>query len=53
MLLGQMFEICRKNVPPAVFNHLLQRMRDRDISSDQLGLLADWLDEAPEVLNSE
>jgi hypothetical protein len=46
-------EIRRENVPPAVSNHLLRRMRDRDISSDQLGLLVDWLDEAPEVLNSE
>ncbi len=39
----------RENVPTTLLNHLLDRMRDRDITSDQLGLLADWLDEEPEV----
>ncbi|HAK05803.1 MAG TPA: hypothetical protein DCO65_00795, partial [Spartobacteria bacterium] len=29
--------------------HLLERIKSRQISSDQLGLLADWLDTQPEV----
>jgi hypothetical protein len=37
-------EIRRRNLPPAVLHHLLDRIRDREISSEQLGLLADWLD---------
>ena len=42
-------KIRRQNLPPALFQHLLDRVRDRSISSDQLGLLADWLDRQPEV----
>lgn len=41
--------IRRQNLPPALLQHLLDRIRDRHISADQLGLLADWLDTAPEV----
>lgn len=47
--LGKMPKVRRENVPAALLNHLLDRMRDRDVTSDQLGLLADWLDEEPEV----
>ena len=39
----------RSNLPPALLEHLLDRIRIRDISADQLGLLAEWLDAAPEV----
>jgi hypothetical protein len=42
-------KIRRQNLPPALLNHLLDRIRSRDISSDQLGALADWLDTQPEV----
>ena len=39
----------RKNLPPPLLNHLLDRIRSRKISADQLGLLAEWLDQIPEV----
>jgi len=42
-------KIRRQNVPPALLNHLLDRIRSREISADQLGLFADWLDSEPEV----
>jgi hypothetical protein len=42
-------KIRRQNLPPALFHHLLDRIRSREISSDQLGLFADWLDTEPEV----
>ncbi len=38
-----------QNLPPALLNHLLDRSKSREISSDQLGTLADWLDTQPEV----
>lgn len=37
-------EIRRRNLLPPVLLHLLDRIREREISSEQLGLLADWLD---------
>jgi len=42
-------KIRRHNLPPALLNHLLDRIKSREISSDQLGTLADWLDTQPEV----
>jgi hypothetical protein len=42
-------KIRRKNLPPALLHHLLDRIRSREISTDQLGLFADWLDTEPEV----
>ena len=42
-------EIRRRNLPPALLNHLLDRIKRREISSDHLGALADWLDTEPEV----
>ena len=42
-------KIRRRNLPPAVLNHLLDRIRSREISADQLGELAAWLDMEPEV----
>jgi len=41
--------IRRQNLPPQLLAHLLDRIRDRNISADQLGLLAAWLDSSPEV----
>ena len=41
--------IRRQNIPPALLNHLLARIRSREISAGQLGLLANWLDTLPEV----
>ena len=39
----------RKNVPPALFRHLLDRIQQRQIDARQLQLLAEWLDGEPEV----
>jgi len=37
-------KIRRQNLPPALLHHLLDPIRSREISADQLGLFADWLD---------
>ena len=42
-------EIRRAELPPALFAHLLDRIRQRQIPVAQLGLLAAWLDTQPEV----
>jgi hypothetical protein len=39
----------RKDVPPALFRHLLDRVHERHIDANQLELLAKWLDSEPEV----
>jgi hypothetical protein len=41
--------IRRHDLPPRLLDHLLERIRGRSISADQLGLLADWLHTEPEV----
>jgi hypothetical protein len=35
------------------FDHLLDRIQSREISANQLGLFADWLDTEPEVTNKK
>ena len=42
-------KIRRQNLPPALLHHLLDRIRSREISADQLGLFAEWLDTEPKV----
>ena len=42
-------KVRRQNVPPALFQHLLERVRSRKIPASQLELLAKWLDGEPEV----
>jgi hypothetical protein len=42
-------KIRRQDLPPALLNHLLDRIKERRISADQLGALADWLDKEPDV----
>jgi hypothetical protein len=39
----------RQNVPPALLQHLLDRVQIRKIPASQLELLARWLDREPEV----
>ena len=39
----------RRNLPPRLLAHLLDRIQTRNFSADQPGLLAAWLDSAPEV----
>ncbi|MCL4794276.1 MAG: hypothetical protein KJZ84_06930 [Bryobacteraceae bacterium] len=41
--------IRRVNVPPALFQHLLDRVQSRKIPASQLELLAAWLDSEPDV----
>ena len=42
-------KIRRRNVPPALLNHLLDRITERQISANQLEQFADWLVIEPEV----
>jgi hypothetical protein len=42
-------KIRRQNLPPALFQHLLERIQNRSIPARQLELLARWLDTEPEV----
>jgi hypothetical protein len=42
-------QIRRHSLPPRLLDHLLDRIRERKISADQLELLADWLRGEPEV----
>lgn len=42
-------KVRRQNVPPAVLQHLLDRVQSRQIPGTQLELLAKWLDGEPEV----
>ncbi len=42
-------KIRRRDVPPAILDHLLDRIRSREISADQLEEFAAWLDTGPEV----
>ena len=44
-----MAKIRRRNLPPALLDHHLDRVRAREISPEQLGELAQWLDTEPEV----
>ena len=43
----------RHNVPPTLFQHLLERVQSRHIPARQLELLATWLDTDPEVPDGE
>jgi len=42
-------KVRRRDLPPALLDHLIDRIRSREISADQLGQLAAWLDTEPEV----
>jgi hypothetical protein len=41
--------IRRHNLPPQLLAYLMDRIKRRNISADQLGRLAGWLDAEPEV----
>ena len=43
----------RRNLPPALFQHLLDRIRSRKIAATQLAWLATWLDTEPDVPEGE
>ena len=42
-------KIRRRNLPPALLQHLVDRIHAREISPEQLGAFAQWLDSEPEV----
>ncbi len=42
-------KVRRQNLPPALFQHLLDRIESRGIPASQLEQLAKWLDTEPEV----
>jgi len=42
-------QVRRHSLPPRLLDHLLDRVTERKITADQLGLLADWLRSEPEV----
>lgn len=42
-------KIQRRDLPPVLLDHLLVRVRSREVSPQQLGELAQWLDHEPEV----
>jgi len=42
-------KVRRLGVPRVVLDHLRKRILEREIALEQLGLLARWLDTAPEV----
>jgi hypothetical protein len=46
-------KVRRQNLPPALFQHLLDRIQSRKIPATQLGLLATWLDTEPDVPDGE
>jgi hypothetical protein len=46
-------KIRRQNLPPNLLHHLLDRVQSRQISPEQLGEFAQWLDTEPEVPGSK
>ena len=42
-------KVRRQNLPPALFQHLLDRIQSRKIPARQLELLAKWLDAEQDV----
>jgi hypothetical protein len=42
-------KILRHHLPPALFQHLLDRIHERKIPAGQIELLARWLDAQPDV----
>jgi ribosomal protein S18 acetylase RimI-like enzyme len=46
-------KIRRQKLPEALLRHLLTRMRQRNISSEQIILLTRWLETEPEVPNGK
>ena len=42
-------KVRRQNLPPALLQHLLDRIQQRSVPANQLGLLATWLDTQPNV----
>jgi hypothetical protein len=46
-------KVRRQNLPPALLQHLLDRIQSRKIPASQLELFATWLDTEPDVPDGE
>jgi hypothetical protein len=46
-------KVHRQNLPPALLQHVLNRIQSRKIPATQLELFAAWLDTEPEVPEEE
>ncbi len=42
-------KVRRNNLPRPLFRHLMDRVAEREITTEQLELLLDWLEAEPEV----
>lgn len=42
-------KIRRQNLPPAILAHIVRRVRERQITTEQLTSFSDWLATNPEV----
>ena len=42
-------KVRRQNLPRFLFRHLVDRVQEREITTDQLELLFEWLETEPEV----
>ena len=42
-------KVRRREIPKALYDHLLERVQQREISSEQLILFVAWLDTQPDV----
>jgi hypothetical protein len=42
-------KVRRRNLPLALYDHLLERVRERNITGKELTLFIQWLDTQPEV----
>jgi len=46
-------KILRRNLPVKLYEHLLERVQQRQITGNELTLLIDWLDTLPDVLSGK
>ena len=46
-------KVRRQNVPRPLFEHLLERVQQRQISGEQLAAMVAWLDDQPIVPNGK
>jgi hypothetical protein len=42
-------KVLRRNIPPQLYEHLLDRIQERKIIRQDVTLLVNWLDKHPEV----
>jgi hypothetical protein len=46
-------KVLRRNLPPALYQHLLDRVQERGITAKDLILFVNWLDTQPDVPEGE